>query len=111
MFSWPAFVKHTYSTFSADLSNIPNASSPNEEPENLEVKSITPRDSYSRETDNLQDRRSSSEPYPSTFQFPSEDEPVTMISKSIPPSVITAAASRRKQSGEGIFSSSCQGFS
>ena len=90
-----------------DLSNIPNASSANEEPENLEVKPLTPREPYLSELENQQDpqRRSSPESgHPSTFAFPSEDEPVTMISKSIPPSSNRAASSKSRQSGgEGIL--------
>lgn len=79
-----------------DLSNIPNASSVNEEPPNLEVKPLTPRDTT---TDALEEQQSQSpkdpspEPRPSTFAFPSEDEPVTMISKSIPPSVVSTSSS------------------
>ena len=91
-----------------DLSNIPNPSSANEEPENLEVKPLTPREPYLTELENQQDsqRRSSPESgHPSTFAFPSEDEPVTLISKSIPPSAMRVAFSRGRQSaGEGIFS-------
>ena len=70
-----------------DLSSIPNVSSVNEEPENLEVKSLTPTEPFSPEPEDRQDysqSESSPEPRPSTFSFPSEDEPVTMISKSIP---------------------------
>ena len=89
-----------------DLSNIPNASSVNEEPPNLEVKPLTPRDTT---TDALEEQQSQSpkdpspEPRPSTFAFPSEDEPVTMISKSIPPSVVSTSSStsqgRRQRQG------------
>ena len=90
---------------STDLSNIPNASSANEEPENLEVKPLTPREPYSSEADIPRDSQSetSLEPRPSTFTFPSEDEPVTMISKSIPPSVISSSmrSSGIRKSGEG----------
>ena len=91
-----------------DLSSIPNASSANEEPENLEVKPLTPSEPYSVEADTRQDSRrgSSLEPHPSTFAFPSEDEPVTMISKSIPPSAMSmsrgSSRSTSRRSGEGM---------
>ena len=83
-----------------DLSNIPNASSVNEEPPSLEVKPLTPRDTT---TAALEDQQSQSpkdpspEPLPSTFAFLSEDEPVTMISKSIPPSVVSTSSSSTSQ--------------
>ena len=89
-----------------DLSSIPNVSSVNEEPENLEVKSLTPTEPFSPEPEDRQDysqRESSPEPRPSTFSFPSEDEPVTMISKSIPPSAMSTStrSPRSRQLGEG----------
>ncbi|XP_078359591.1 tyrosine-protein phosphatase non-receptor type 13-like [Oculina patagonica] len=86
----------SYPVSSFDLSNIPNASSVNEEPPSLEVKPLTPRDTTAAEPDNQQDqspRERSPEPHPSTFAFPSEDEPVTMISKSIPPSMTSTSSS------------------
>ena len=79
-----------------DLSNIPNASSVNEEPPSLEVKPLTPRDTTAATIENQQGqlpKEHSPEPRPSTFAFPSEDEPVTMISKSIPPSVVSTSSS------------------
>lgn len=79
-----------------DLSNIPNASSVNEEPPSLEVKPLTPRDTTTAAQENRQNQTPkdpSPEPHPSTLAFPSEDEPVTMISKSIPPSVVSTSSS------------------
>ena len=92
---------------STDLSSIPNASSANEEPESLEIKPLTPREpSSAAEPDSPQDspRETPSEPRPSTFAFPSEDEPVTMISKSIPPSAVSASnrPSRMSQLERGM---------
>jgi len=66
-----------------DLSNIPNAASCNEEPQTLEVKPlITPPQSDSRRG-TWSSSDVPSESVPSTLNFPSQDEPVTMISKSI----------------------------
>lgn len=67
---------------------------------------MTPRDTSSAETDHKESqssREQSPEPHPSTFAFPSEDEPVTMISKSIPPSVmsVSSASSRQRTSRQG----------
>ena len=89
-----------------DLSNIPNASSVNEEPPSLEVKPLTPRETTTAAQENQQVQSSkdpSPEPRPSTFAFPSEDEPVTMISKSIPPSMVStsSSASQGRQQGQG----------
>ncbi|XP_020916558.2 tyrosine-protein phosphatase non-receptor type 13 isoform X2 [Exaiptasia diaphana] len=70
-----------------DLSNIPGASSTNEEPQTLEVKPlITPPQHgkrYHVESPWSSNTQSPTESPASTFNFPSEDEPVTMISKSI----------------------------
>ncbi|XP_031567263.1 tyrosine-protein phosphatase non-receptor type 13-like isoform X2 [Actinia tenebrosa] len=74
-----------------DLSNIPTAGSSNEEPQTLEVKPlITPPQQENRhlsrtrvESPCSSDTLSPTDSHPSTFNFPSEDEPVTMISKSI----------------------------
>ena len=52
--------------------------------------------------DHLNPERSQGESQPSPFSFPPEDEPVTMISKSIPPSLVKVASSRSRLSEEGI---------
>lgn len=93
-----------------DLSSIPNVSAVNEEPPDLEVKPLTPRDTTSAEPDKQQahsPRERSPEPHPSTFAFPSEDEPVTMISKSIPPSKMSTSSStsRGRQPRQGMQNS------
>lgn len=90
-----------------DLSNIPNASSVNDEPPSLEIKPLTPRDTTTAELENQEGqspKELSPEPRPSTFAFPSEDEPVTMISKSIPPSVVSAVSStsQGRQQRQGV---------
>ena len=88
-----------------DLSNIPNASSVNEEPPSLEVKPLTPHDTTTAAQKDQQSespKDPSPEPRPSTFAFLSEDEPVTMISKSIPPSVVsTSSTSQSRQQRQG----------
>ncbi|XP_015777551.1 PREDICTED: neuronal acetylcholine receptor subunit alpha-7-like, partial [Acropora digitifera] len=92
---------HNYSSF--DLSNIPNASSANEELDNIEVKSLNSSDEHSTldtEAHHNVERRSQGEQHPSPFAFPSEDEPVTMISKSIPPSLVNMTSSRSRNSEE-----------
>lgn len=48
------------------------------------------------------ERRGQGEQHPSPFAFPSEDEPVTMISKSIPPSLVNMTSLRSRNSEEGI---------
>ncbi|XP_074610552.1 tyrosine-protein phosphatase non-receptor type 13-like [Acropora palmata] len=92
---------HNYSSF--DLSNIPNASSANEELDNIEVKSLNSSDEHSTldtEAHHNVERRSQGEQHPSPFAFPSEDEPVTMISKSIPPLLVNMTSSRSRNSEE-----------
>ncbi|XP_022779941.1 tyrosine-protein phosphatase non-receptor type 13-like isoform X3 [Stylophora pistillata] len=99
----PVELKVSQSSFplsSLDLSSIPNISAINEEPQSLEIKPLTPRDTSSAEPDHkesLSSRKQSPEPHRSTFTFPSEDEPVTMISKSIPPSVMSVPSASSRQ--------------
>ncbi|XP_068744131.1 tyrosine-protein phosphatase non-receptor type 13-like isoform X2 [Montipora capricornis] len=100
-----------YNYSSIDLSNIPNATSANEEPDSLEVKPLTSAEQYSSPDaeDHLNPERSQGESQPSPFSFPPEDEPVTMISKSIPPSLVKVASSRSRLSEEESSERSTEG--
>ena len=69
------------------------------------MKSLNSSDEHSTldtEAHHNMERRGQGEQHPSPFAFPSEDEPVTMISKSIPPSLVNMTSLRSRNSEEGI---------
>ena len=93
-----------------DLSSIPSGHLASEEPETFEIKPlITPRHEPEVENKPTSLSDQSEEPRPSAFNFPSEDEPVTMISKSISPITYKNQAQQGKSAAQRSLSGSSFG--